>query len=491
VELVVVITILAILGTIGFLSIQNYSAKARDSVRISDMSNVIKAFALFKAQNDTYPVPENSLALLDGLGSVISYQGNLGESIMRQVKMDKVAVDPKDRRPYVYSIDSKRKKVQLMGYLEHGDAIRVLSFLDPISIAYASDYSDRHIYVTGDQVGILTDATKAPLQDTYTGTGVDLRSINTAGITAYFGGDVYGGGKSTGTGDVLITQLLGAVNDAIPCNSAAYNGYAVSALTHKQTGTFSKPLTISQGSGTGTLRITCLNGSLDMVNSVETLSVSCNSGYMNTGNNLCASNICGGSMPANSEVLSGTTQNVGQNWTKGTGVVGVCTFECKTNYTWNSSVCAANTQMATACNGSVATYATSNSTATTWTQTWNGSAWLPVYTFTRNSVPGICTFECNAGYAWNGSICSFNSYAVSGSFGANANGATVNVCGTNVTADASGNFSRSGVPHGTACNAIAATRTGYTCSTTTNGPASLTSNVSNVSGSCADVTAPT
>ncbi|MDD2745529.1 MAG: type II secretion system protein, partial [Candidatus Gracilibacteria bacterium] len=36
IELIVVITILAILGTIGFLSIGGYSSKARDSARIGD-----------------------------------------------------------------------------------------------------------------------------------------------------------------------------------------------------------------------------------------------------------------------------------------------------------------------------------------------------------------------------------------------------------------------------------------------------------------------
>ncbi|MFK7780612.1 MAG: prepilin-type N-terminal cleavage/methylation domain-containing protein, partial [Candidatus Gracilibacteria bacterium] len=40
VELIVVITILAILGTIAFISLQGYSKSSRDSVRISDVSNM-------------------------------------------------------------------------------------------------------------------------------------------------------------------------------------------------------------------------------------------------------------------------------------------------------------------------------------------------------------------------------------------------------------------------------------------------------------------
>jgi type II secretory pathway pseudopilin PulG len=38
VELIVVITILAILGTMGFISISGYGASARDSDRISNLA---------------------------------------------------------------------------------------------------------------------------------------------------------------------------------------------------------------------------------------------------------------------------------------------------------------------------------------------------------------------------------------------------------------------------------------------------------------------
>ncbi len=40
VELIVVITILAILGSIGFVTMSGYFAGARDSARLSDMNNI-------------------------------------------------------------------------------------------------------------------------------------------------------------------------------------------------------------------------------------------------------------------------------------------------------------------------------------------------------------------------------------------------------------------------------------------------------------------
>ncbi|MDD2907973.1 MAG: type II secretion system protein [Candidatus Gracilibacteria bacterium] len=46
VELIVVITILAILGTIAFINLQGYSSGARDSKRLSDITNILKKIAV-------------------------------------------------------------------------------------------------------------------------------------------------------------------------------------------------------------------------------------------------------------------------------------------------------------------------------------------------------------------------------------------------------------------------------------------------------------
>ncbi len=50
VELIVVITILAILGTIAFLSLQGQSAAARNSKRVTEVSNLSTAVALKNIQ---------------------------------------------------------------------------------------------------------------------------------------------------------------------------------------------------------------------------------------------------------------------------------------------------------------------------------------------------------------------------------------------------------------------------------------------------------
>ena len=58
VELIVVITILAILGTIGFLSINGYSQNARNSTRISDLKLIDKGLSLYIQTQSLYPLPD-------------------------------------------------------------------------------------------------------------------------------------------------------------------------------------------------------------------------------------------------------------------------------------------------------------------------------------------------------------------------------------------------------------------------------------------------
>ena len=75
VELIVVITILAILGTIGFISVQGYSTLARDSGRLSDLTNLEKMFEVRLTQNGYVPPPDASSITLYASGAIIGYQG--------------------------------------------------------------------------------------------------------------------------------------------------------------------------------------------------------------------------------------------------------------------------------------------------------------------------------------------------------------------------------------------------------------------------------
>ena len=79
-----------------------------------------------------------------------------------------------------------------------------------------------------------------------------------------------------------------------------------------------------------------------------------------------------------------------------------CHYKCKTNYNWQNSQCVAATQSAS-CIGLPAN--ASWNTASSITQTWNGSSWQPTTTGTYNETASTteCHFGCNMNYNWNSS----------------------------------------------------------------------------------------
>ncbi len=81
-----------------------------------------------------------------------------------------------------------------------------------------------------------------------------------------------------------------------------------------------------------------------------------------------------------------------------------CRYTCATNYTWNGSICAANTQSGT-CTGLPAN--AEWNTVSSITQTWNGSAWTPTTVGAYNATPSTteCRFKCSGTASWNGSAC--------------------------------------------------------------------------------------
>ncbi len=81
-----------------------------------------------------------------------------------------------------------------------------------------------------------------------------------------------------------------------------------------------------------------------------------------------------------------------------------CKFKCKIHYTWNNTICKADSQ------DSPCTGRPENAewnTASTITQTWNGASWQPTITASYNTVASTkeCRFKCVEDYFWNGSAC--------------------------------------------------------------------------------------
>lgn len=121
VELIVVITILAILWTIAFLSFQGYSKNSRDSVRLNDIWKIDLSLELFITVGSNYPEPSNSFDVMyyDWLAWT---QWSIWDSLITNLKsLDVKPLDPLYNNEYTYSVTKKRNEYQIWYLVESND----------------------------------------------------------------------------------------------------------------------------------------------------------------------------------------------------------------------------------------------------------------------------------------------------------------------------------------------------------------------------------
>jgi len=114
VELIVVITILAILWTIAFISLQWYSTQARDSTRLSDISTMKTSLELFHLWAWKYPQPTDGVAITYSWWTVWT-QWTFWASVFVNVdKLDKIPTDPLTDKEYTYSVTTNEYELAWM-----------------------------------------------------------------------------------------------------------------------------------------------------------------------------------------------------------------------------------------------------------------------------------------------------------------------------------------------------------------------------------------
>ena len=118
VELVVVITILAILWTIAFISIQWYRIKSRDSMRINDIKTMKTWLELYHLQVWKYPSPSNGTNITYSWW-VVWTQWIFWDSVTQKIsKLNKTPKDPLTEIEYSYSLLNTKQKFELVWVLE-------------------------------------------------------------------------------------------------------------------------------------------------------------------------------------------------------------------------------------------------------------------------------------------------------------------------------------------------------------------------------------
>ena len=123
IELIVVITVLAILWTIAFLSLQWYSRDSRNSLRIQDFSNINKSLEIFISLKWFYPEPTDMTDITYSW-AVLWTQWNFWDKTVKNLDtFNKKPLDPLTNTEYTYSVTKLRNEYMLWWIKESWDVV--------------------------------------------------------------------------------------------------------------------------------------------------------------------------------------------------------------------------------------------------------------------------------------------------------------------------------------------------------------------------------
>ncbi|ATU05611.1 hypothetical protein BKN14_04155 [Candidatus Gracilibacteria bacterium HOT-871] len=428
VELIIVITILAVLAAIAFLNLNGYTGDARDSVRVSDLKNIQKTMELSLGEGNLLPIPDElktEKIELQELPGVKWQEGLFGDESIKELRdLSQVPLDPKTKSKYRYLVSENRQNYYLEVELENGSKYILTNYGNALALNSAPNAPK----TPGNPGGTTTPPPATPQtqdKDKYHPIGQTINAIVGAQVNPSDGiqnkqdlpsTTVYRWkngtpGENSGTIEVVypdssITEITVTINYSCAtghtkvgseCKAntqacAIVNGNGTQALQpngtygtctastcnanfHKEGNTCTsntKTCTAPNGTGTQTWNATENSYGACTVNT-------CNAGHTKVGNE-CKVNT------QNCTVANGNgTQALQPN-----GTYGTCTVNtCNANFHKEGNTCTSNTKTCTAPNG-------------TGTQTWNA---------TKNSY-GACTVNtCNAGYTKVGNECKANTQA--------------------------------------------------------------------------------
>ena len=175
VELIVVITILAVLWSIAFVSFQWYTSNSRDSVRVTDLKNIWKVLSLRVVEGNPLFYPEKSLEI-NGDWEVIQYQWTLSQWLLDKYWINNWWVDPLDGENYWYVVNKNQNKYQLLSYLENWDTSNSFS-----STFFGSAYANAEkpfIKLFGDELWFLLNPVDKKVLNSVDVPVVDILTTN-------------------------------------------------------------------------------------------------------------------------------------------------------------------------------------------------------------------------------------------------------------------------------------------------------------------------
>jgi len=162
VELIVVLTILAILSTLWFVAYVDYLKSVRDSSRIQQMTSLYDAITLYSSRASIPISTSDWISVLAWTG-VVGYQWFINQNLRDAIKYSDGWVDPKTNEDYTYFISADRKHAQILWFFEENNRVN-------ISLAkniYANnvEYDSLFPHVVGEKLWVIIENdTQIPIQ---------------------------------------------------------------------------------------------------------------------------------------------------------------------------------------------------------------------------------------------------------------------------------------------------------------------------------------
>ncbi len=162
VELIVVITIVWILSTVGFVSYSGYLTGARDSNRFSQLTKLSDSLQVY-ATTKSLPLPDDYIEITaSGSSNVIAYQGYIWTDVLETIDYTNGWKDPKDDSFYTYFLTKDRKNLQLLAFMEESITANT-NFWPKLHSTYAADYTERFPKMYWKKLWVLVSAEDATL----------------------------------------------------------------------------------------------------------------------------------------------------------------------------------------------------------------------------------------------------------------------------------------------------------------------------------------
>jgi len=201
VELIVVVTILAILSTIWFVAYSGYLSWVRDANRISQMHSMVDALYLYNTRNQL-PIADNNIEIRSG-NKIIGYQWYIGENILESIEYSSEGIDPKDKTYFTYRHNAQSKYFAIMAMLETD---RNVESLANVAQTHANIYTKRSPYIIWSKVWIIIDENNNPVQEISSiqdQWNIDIQDVGSNNYTVIFDNDY----KLLGNNNALLPIL--------------------------------------------------------------------------------------------------------------------------------------------------------------------------------------------------------------------------------------------------------------------------------------------